>query len=135
MRDEILILRKCKIVEYISILCPSILALLVFFFFLEAVMFADRWECFTCICLVDVNSYNVLFPSMGPLPSFFSSKFLKQNYIEVKWGRREVIVFCLLFLNHTERSKLGSTLILSTYKRARSSCLTFLDSIYKGFCI
>lgn len=97
-------------------------------------MFTDRWECFTCICLAEVNSYNVLFPSMGPL-SFFSSKFLKQDYFEVKWGRREVIAFCLLFLNHTERSKLGSTLILSTYKRACSSCLTFLDSIYKGFCI
>lgn len=74
------------------------------------------------------------------LPDVFTSYIFNQRFywihnFEADWEGSKAPSPHFLFPNRRKRSKLGSEPILSTYKRAYSSCLTFLDSNFKGSCI
>lgn len=77
--------------------------------------------------------YHSLFLPDIFLPYVFSQQFYWINYCVVAWEQSRPSSSLFLFSNSRKRSKLGSEPILSTYKRAHSSCLTFFDSIFKCF--
>lgn len=100
----------------------------------KEVIFTSRWKHFTFFCFIDKN-LGCSFLFCGSSPFLLSPQYITKS--KLFWGKQEKgeVIFPVFFPDNRKRSKLGSGLILSIYKRDHSSSLTFFDSIYKIFCI